>query len=90
MAINIDIIIKMIYTYNMGKDNSFFQDIERASTEELGRVREVASELGFDGTPHESFDDILKKGRKKKRGGRPKGSKTLTLKERLRRRGYFE
>jgi len=59
--------------------------------EELSRqwrkdVGDLSHSLGLDGSEHQTFEDLVPKRRKKKRGGRPKGRKNLTLRERLLRR----
>ena len=68
-------------------DEGFYEKLEELSKEQREKVGKVTHTLGFDGSPHASFDDLLrKKKRKNKKAGRPKGRKNLTLRERLLRR----
>ena len=69
----------------MSKD-SFLSRLEELSRQQKEAVGKLSSELGFDGTPIGSFDELARKdreGMKKKKSGRPKGRKNLTIRERL-------
>lgn len=61
-------------------------DIERISREQREEIRRLTKKFGFDGSPQDPESWIP---RVKKRGkpGRKRGSKNLSLRERLRRRG---
>ncbi len=62
--------------------------IEEASREERRKIGAATKDLGLDGSPIKDMSVYFGGPKQKKKGGRKKGQKNLTLKERLRRRGY--
>jgi mRNA-degrading endonuclease RelE of RelBE toxin-antitoxin system len=67
-------------------EDGFYKKLEELSREQREKVGKLSSELGFDGSPHITFDDLVPKKRKLKKFGRKKGSRNLTIRERLLRR----
>ena len=63
----------------------FLEALEELSKEQRRLVGDVSRKYGLDGYPVGNFSDLVPK-RKKKKGGRPKGKKNLTMKEKLERR----
>ena len=68
------------------------RDLERLSRDNFMAIRRAAAKLGMDGSPVEGLSVYIPevKPKLKRSGGRPKGRKNLTLRERLQRRGYFD
>jgi len=66
-----------------GKLNMDLEELSRIWRKDVG---DLSHSLGLDGSKHQTFDDLVPKRKKKKKGGRPKGRKNLTIGEILRRR----
>lgn len=74
------IVFDIIYVLKSKETNMNLEELSRIWRKDVG---DVGHSLGLDGSPHQTFEDLVPKRKTKKKGGRPKGRKNLTIRERL-------
>jgi len=66
------------------------EKIERMAREERKKVARMGGRLGLNGVPVTDWSVYLPNIKPKKKGGRPKRGQSLSMRERLRQKGYFD